>query len=109
MSMNLIVAEHLSFQAGHLYEQAREFPEYAERNEAAIEEVEQLEVLFRNADADQDVLREFTEALGEIDGAASETQAYQRVLEDVGFNSHYETAEEFLQAATTEMRSPFAA
>ncbi|RCS23571.1 hypothetical protein DUT91_09670 [Phyllobacterium salinisoli] len=106
MNMNLVIADNLGFQAHHLYEQASEFPEYAARNEAAAKEVENLEVLFRNDDTDEDVLREFTVTLGEIDGAASETQAYKRALEDIGFNSHYESAEDFLLAVIEQIKLP---
>jgi hypothetical protein len=102
--INTVVADHLSFQAHHLFEQSLESPEYKERNEAAAKELEELETLFRNDDVDPDLLAEFAELFGEGDGATSEYGAYKRVLEDVGFGTHYDSAEAFLGEAVGAMK-----
>lgn len=102
--INNAIADHLHFQAHHLVEQSSEFPEYKDRNEAAAKEVEELETLFRNDDTDPQLLAEFAELFGEGDSATEEYQAYSRVLEGVGFNGHYDSAESFLNEAIGAMK-----
>ncbi|MDW9908529.1 hypothetical protein GOB14_10025 [Sinorhizobium meliloti] len=99
------IADHLHFQANHLYEQAAEFPEYKARNEAAAKEVEELETLFRNDDLDNALVTEVS-GMEEmyLDGASAAYEKYRALIEDVGFNSHYETAEDFIQAIITEVK-----
>ena len=53
---NIMIADHLQFQAHHLFEQSSEFPEYKDCNEAAAKELEELETLFRNDDTDPQLL-----------------------------------------------------
>jgi|GEM_PF-2155611 len=99
------IADHLQFQAHHLYEQASEFPEYEARNEAAAKEVEELETLFRTDDLDEALVMEvsgMTEMY--LDGASTAFQKYRSLLEDVGFNSHYEDGDDFLRAIITEVK-----
>lgn len=101
---NIMIADDLSFQAHHLFEQSSEFPEYKGRNDAAAKEIEELETLFRNDDTDPQLLAEFAELFGEGDSATAEYQAYGRVLEDVGFGTHYDSAEAFLEKAIGAMK-----
>jgi hypothetical protein len=99
------IANHLQFQAHHLHEQSSEFPEYEPRNDAASKELEELETLFRNDDLDEALVAEvsgMTEMY--LDGASTASQKYRALLEDVGFNSHYATGDDFLRAIITEVK-----
>jgi hypothetical protein len=39
-----------------------------------------------------------------LDGASTASQKYRALLEDVGFNSHYATGDDFLRAIITEVK-----
>lgn len=98
------IADHLHFQANHLYDQASEFPEYKARNEAAAKEVEELETLFLNDDIDENLTNDLRTALGDFDATSLATEGYRGLLEDIGFNSHYETPEDFLLAVLAQIK-----
>ncbi len=102
-----IIADHLYFQANHLDEKSFEYPESKAENDAATKALGELENLFRNGDCDPDLISRFDKLFeDELDGgdfALPGTQAYRRLLEDVGFGAHFSTADDFLAAAIAAM------
>ncbi|MBA4776689.1 MAG: hypothetical protein H2044_13625 [Rhizobiales bacterium] len=98
------IAEDLMAQAHHLGEQSSDHPEYKARNDAAEKELNELATLFDNDDVDTDLLAEFN-GLFEDDAQTKGWQGYKRTLESVGFDGHFDSAENFLQSAIVEMKS----
>ncbi|QIX20228.1 hypothetical protein FOB41_03270 [Agrobacterium pusense] len=98
------IAEDLLAQAHHLGEQSSEFPEYQARNDSAEKEINELATLFDNDDVDADLLAEFND-LFEDDAETKGWQGYKRTLESVGFDGHFDSAEDFLAAAILEMKT----
>lgn len=98
------IAEDLMAQAHYLGEQSTEHPEYKTRNDAAEKEINELATQFDNDDIDTELLAEFNE-LFEDDAETKGWQSYKRTLESVGFDGHFDSAEDFLAAAIVEMKS----
>ncbi|MCZ7974100.1 hypothetical protein O9X80_06280 [Agrobacterium salinitolerans] len=98
------IAEDLLAQAHHLGEQSIDHPEYKARNDAAEKEINELATLFDNDDVDAELIAEFN-ALFEDDAETKGWQGYKRTLESVGFDGHFDSAEDFLAAAILEMKT----
>lgn len=98
------IAEDLMAQAHHLGEVTSDHPEYKARNDAAEKELNELATLFENDDVDADLLAEFND-LFEDDAETKGWQGYKRTLESVGFDGHFDSAEDFLAAAILEMKT----
>lgn len=102
--INFVVAEVLETNAEWRREKAVEFPEDAERNNAAAEASDELATIFRNDDTEEDILAEYAEMFDDDNPSVDPTSAHEAqgiVLRSIGFGNNFSTAEGFLQDVIT--------
>ena len=105
--INFVVAEILEANAEWRREKAVEFPEDANRNNAAAEASDELATIFRNDDTDEDILAEYAEMFDGDNPSVDPTSAHEAlgiVLRGIGFGRAYATAEGFLQDVISQAK-----
>lgn len=101
MNVNFAIAEDLEQSAEWRRNKAVEFPDDADRNNKAADELEALAVLFRNDDSDEDILAEYAEMFDDDNPTVDPSTAHEAkgiVTNQVGFGGNYPTAEDFMLA-----------
>ena len=101
MNVNYAIAEDLEQTAEWRRERATEFPDDADRNNAAAEELEALAVLFRNDDTDDDIRAEYADLFDDDNPSVDPTTAHEVkgiITRGIGFGGNYPTPEDFMLA-----------
>ena len=98
--INFVVDEILETNAEWRRGKAVEFPEDAHRNNSAADDSDELAVIFRNDDTDEDILAEYAEMFDDDNPSVDPSNAHEAlgiVLRGIGFGREYASAEAFLQ------------
>ena len=110
MNMNFAIAEELESNAEWRHGKAIEYP-HDKRNEEAADASEELATLFRNDDADPDILGEYAEMFDDDNPSVDPYVAQESlgiILKGIGFGAHYADAEDFMIAVLRQAKGPAA-
>lgn len=101
MNVNFAIAEDLEQSAEWRRNKAIEFPDDADRNNNAADELEALAVLFRNDDTDEDIRAEYAEMFDDDNPTVDSFTAYDAkgiITNQIGFGGNFSTPEDFMLA-----------
>lgn len=110
--INFAVAEVLEANAEWRREKAFEYPNDAERNNAAAVASNDLAVQFRNDDTDDDVLAEYAEMFADENPSVDPyvaSEALSTVVGGIGFGRDFADPDDFLQTVVRQAKGSISA